>query len=69
MKPGLEVSFVQAQPTHLLALLPSQKQPEPQGLAPRRGRWSHSDATLYIFLVIFHTKYTGGRQNDSNVHA
>ena len=25
---------MQAQPTHLLALAPSQKQPEPQGLAP-----------------------------------
>ena len=34
MKPGLELSFLQAQPTHLLASAPSQKQPEPQGLAP-----------------------------------
>ena len=33
------------------------------------GRYSHSDTTLYILLVILHTKYTGRRQNDSNVHA
>ena len=30
-------------------------------------RCSHSDAPLYILRVIIHTKYTGVRQNDSNV--
>jgi hypothetical protein len=30
-------------------------------------RCSHSDVPLYILLVIIHTKYTGLRQNDSNV--
>ena len=33
------------------------------------GCSSHSDTTLYISLVILHTKYTGARQNDFNVHA
>ena len=33
------------------------------------GRKSHSDATLCISLVILHTKHTGRRQNDFNVHA
>ena len=33
------------------------------------GRCSHSDTTLYVSLVILHTKYTGRRQNDFNVHA
>jgi hypothetical protein len=33
----------------------------------RHKRCSHSDVTLYISLVIIHTKYTGVRQNDSNV--
>ena len=28
------------------------------------GRYSHSDTTLYISLLILHTKYTGARQND-----
>jgi hypothetical protein len=27
--------------------------------APRPRRWGHSFATLYIFEVIFHRKYTG----------
>jgi hypothetical protein len=31
------------------------------------NRCSHSDVPLYISLVIIHTKYTGVRQNDSNV--
>ena len=31
--------------------------------APRRGRQSHSCTTLYIFLVIFCSKYTGAHQN------
>jgi hypothetical protein len=30
---------------------------------------SLSDTTLYISLVIHHTKYTGWCQNDFNVHA
>ena len=33
------------------------------------GRYSHSDATLYISVVILHTRYTGRRQNDFNVYA
>jgi hypothetical protein len=33
---------------------------------PRRS--SHSDTALHITLVILHTKYTGARQNDSNVY-
>jgi hypothetical protein len=33
------------------------------------GRQSHSDTTLYVSLVIFHTKYTGWRDNDFNVYA
>ena len=33
------------------------------------GRQSHSNITLYISLVIIHTKYTGRRQNDFNVYA
>jgi hypothetical protein len=33
------------------------------------GRESHSDTTLYISLVILHTKYTGWCENDFNVHA
>jgi hypothetical protein len=33
------------------------------------GRQRHSDITLYISLVIIHTKYTGWHQNDFNVHA
>jgi hypothetical protein len=35
------------------------------GLSPKRC--SHSDVPLYILLVIIRTKYTGERQNDSNV--
>ena len=34
-----------------------------------RERPSHSDAALYIPLVILHTEYTGWRQNDFDVHA
>ena len=30
-------------------------------------RCSHSDAPLYVSLVIIHTEYTGVRQNDCNV--
>jgi hypothetical protein len=30
---------------------------------------SHSDSTLYISLEILHTKYTGRRQSDFNIHA
>jgi hypothetical protein len=33
------------------------------------GRSSHSDTTLYISSVILHTKYTGLRETDFNVHA
>ena len=39
------------------------------GDVPSRGHSSHSGAPLYISLVILHTKYTGWRQNDINVHA
>ena len=40
------------------------------GSAPASpGRYSHSDTTLYISLVIIPTKYTGWRQNDVNVYA
>ena len=35
----------------------------------RPGRYSHSDATLYTLLVALYTKYTGGRQNETNVRA
>ena len=35
--------------------------------SPKRCRYS--DVPLYISLVIIHTKYTGVRQNDSNVYA
>jgi hypothetical protein len=38
------------------------------GLASH-GRQSHSDTTLYISLVILHTKYAGARQHDFNVYA
>jgi hypothetical protein len=31
--------------------------------------YSHSHTTLYIPLVVLHTKYTGWRQNNFNVHA
>jgi len=34
----------------------------------RRGRWSHSDAPLYILYGLSLMKYTGGRQNDCNIH-
>jgi hypothetical protein len=37
------------------------------GLSP--GHHSHSDTTLYISLVVLHTKYTGRRDNDFNVYA
>ena len=40
----------------------------PDGGRASPGRQSHSDTTLYISLVIIYTKYTGWRQNDSNVH-
>ena len=43
--------------------------PDGGGFKVRLGRSIHSDATLYISLVILHTKYTEGRQKDSNVHA
>ena len=33
------------------------------------GRSSHSDTTLYISLVIIHTKYTGWRENGVNFYA
>ena len=33
------------------------------------GSSSGPDTTLYIPLVILHTKYTGRRQNDFNVYA
>jgi hypothetical protein len=33
------------------------------------GRESHSDATLYLSLVILHTKYTGWDKNDFSVYA
>ena len=33
------------------------------------GRCSHSDPALYISLAILHTKHTGRRQNDFNIHA
>jgi hypothetical protein len=33
----------------------------------RRGRWSHSDATLYILYRESLMKYTGWYQNDFNV--
>jgi hypothetical protein len=33
------------------------------------GRQSHSDATLYMSLVILYTKYAGRRQNEFNVDA
>ena len=39
----------------------------PGGYSP--GRQSLSDTTLCILLVILHTKHTGRRQNDFNVHA
>jgi hypothetical protein len=33
------------------------------------GRLSHSDTSLYISLVILHTKYTGWRDNGFSVYA
>ena len=33
------------------------------------GRSSHSDTTLYISLMVLHTKYTGLRENDFNAYA
>jgi hypothetical protein len=33
------------------------------------GGLSHSHTPLYISLVVLHTKYTGRRQNDFDVHA
>ena len=33
-----------------------------------RGQLSHADATLYILYGESLMKYTGGRQNDFNVH-
>jgi hypothetical protein len=38
---------------------------EDRAVSPNRR--SHSDMPLYLLLVINHTKYTGVRQNDSNV--
>jgi hypothetical protein len=32
------------------------------------GRQSHSVTTLYISLVILHTKFAGWRENDFSVH-
>ena len=41
----------------------------PEGDSSPRGRWSHSDTTLNIPLVILHAKYTGWRKNDVDVYA
>jgi hypothetical protein len=33
------------------------------------GRYTHSDATLYISFVVLHTQYTKRRRNDLKVRA
>jgi hypothetical protein len=57
----------------VLAALPMPELARGRGLAHdgciSPGRQSHFDTTLYISLLILHTKYTGWRETDLNDHA
>jgi hypothetical protein len=51
----------------LVPRLPRRRDAGEGSAEPRRKRCSHSDAPLYVALVIIYRQYTGVRQNDRNV--